>query len=80
MLSYIREMEKEEDVTLEDDYESFLCDFYCEAAAGMMIDQIRHQKYSDDQTTTKYSTLTIRASLAGIMKEVKRRESAEMTM
>lgn len=79
VLSYIREMEKEEDVTLEDDYESFLCDFYCEAAAGMMIDQIRHQKYSDDQTTTKYSTLTIRASLAGIMKEVKRRESAELT-
>ncbi len=75
VLAYIREIEKEEDVVLDKDYETFLCDFYCEAAAGMMIDQIRNQIYLDDQTTTKYSTLTIRASLAGIMKEVKQRNS-----
>ncbi|MGN0438552.1 MAG: TetR/AcrR family transcriptional regulator C-terminal domain-containing protein [Lachnospiraceae bacterium] len=70
VLSIIDSAEKQAEKTLESDYKNFLCSFYTEALAGILIDWIKNRKERDRQQTIDYIVNTMRVSLLGILNEV----------
>lgn len=65
--SIIDSAEEEVGKALSDDYKSFLCFFYTEALAGILIDWIKNRKERNRQQVTEYLVKTIKASLLGIL-------------
>lgn len=60
---------------LEQGYKDFLCRFYTDAIAGMLIEWIRSRDRSDRAAVVDYVTYTIRESLVGIFCSERCRES-----
>ena len=54
---------------LEPEYKTFLCHFYTEALAGMLIDWIKHREVRDRERVIEYITTTLIGSLKGILQE-----------
>lgn len=52
---------------LEDGYKDFLCSFYAEAIAGILIDWIKNRESRNRDTVIRYISDTIRKSLIGIL-------------
>lgn len=53
--------------SLEKDYKDFLCHFYMEAIAGMLIDWIKNRDKKNREVVTQYIFTTIRKSLMAIV-------------
>lgn len=67
--SLIDGAEKETGKTLNDNYKDFLCSFYTEALAGILIDWIKNRKERSRQQVMEYLVNTMKLSLCGILKE-----------
>ena len=65
--SLINGAEKETGKTLSSGYKDFLCSFYTEALAGILIDWIKNRKERNRQQVMEYLVKTIRDSLSGIL-------------
>ena len=67
--SIIDSAEREVGKTLSDEYKNFLCSFYTEALAGILIDWIKNRKEQNRQQVIEYLVKTMKASLLGIMEK-----------
>lgn len=65
--SIIDSAEKEVGKTLSDEYKNFLCFFYTEALAGILIDWIKNRKERNRQQVIAYLVTTMKESLLGIL-------------
>lgn len=65
--SIIDAAEKEVGKTLNSEYKTFLCFFYTEALAGILIDWIKNRKERDRKLVTEYLVKTMKESLLGIL-------------
>lgn len=65
--SIIDSAQKETGCSLNDDYKEFLCNFYTEALAGILIDWIKTRDKRNKEKITKYIENTIKNSLLGIL-------------
>ena len=54
-------------VYLDADYRTFLCEFYTEALAGILIDWIKHRAERNRQQVVQYLSETLKKSLQGIL-------------
>ncbi len=64
--SVIEEIEERVGVRLEPGYRDFLCEFYSSAVSGILIEWVRDRSRRDRDAVTRYLTVAIRDSLAGI--------------
>ncbi|MGN0504989.1 MAG: TetR/AcrR family transcriptional regulator C-terminal domain-containing protein [Lachnospiraceae bacterium] len=67
VVSIIDSAEKEVGKTLDHDYKSFLCTFYTEALAGILIEWIKNRKERNRQQVMEYLVKTMKDSILGIM-------------
>lgn len=65
--SIIDSAEKETGKLLDENYKNFLCNFYTEALAGMLIDWIKNRNSRDKVMVIEYLEKTIKNSLFGIL-------------
>lgn len=65
--SIIDSAEKETGKLLDENYKNFLCNFYTEALAGMLIDYIKNRNSRDKVMVIEYLEKTIKNSLFGIL-------------
>lgn len=65
--SIIDSAEKETGKLLDENYKSFLCNFYTEALAGILIDWIKNRKSRDKEMLIEFIEKTIKNSLFGIL-------------
>lgn len=65
--SIIDSAQKETGKTLNENYQRFLCYFYSEALAGILIDWIKNRSERNKQEIIDYLVKTIRGSLLGIL-------------
>ncbi|BFL47655.1 TetR/AcrR family transcriptional regulator C-terminal domain-containing protein [Lactonifactor longoviformis] len=65
--SIIESAEKENNKFLSAEYKSFLCRFYTEALAGVIIDWIKNRKERNRQQVIDYLVNTLKVSLTGIL-------------
>lgn len=65
--SIIDNAEKEVGKSLDDDYKNFLCSFYTEALAGILIDWIKNRKEQNRQQVMEFLVKTMKGSLMGIL-------------
>ena len=72
VITIIDTAEKELNVTLEENYKTFLCHFYVEAIAGSLIDWIKNRKERNREQVIQYLSGTIKDSLIGILEHQKR--------
>lgn len=63
----IESAEKKAGVTITEDYRQFICNFYTEALAGMLIDWFRDRNQSDRQKIIDYISRIFRSSLPNIL-------------
>lgn len=64
---FVNTMEKENGKTLDPEYKAFLCKFYTEALAGVLVDWIKHRETRNRTQVIEYVTKTIKDSLRGIL-------------
>ena len=67
----ISRAESECDVHLNADYKLFLCQFYTEAMAGMLIDWMKSRKIKNSDQIAEYIAVTVKGSLIGIFNQIK---------
>lgn len=67
VMSIIESAEQETGKFLDSDYKEFLCSFYTEALAGMLIDWVNNRDERNQKKTTEYLVQTIKHSLLGIL-------------
>lgn len=67
--SIIDSAEKEIGSTLDSEYRDFLCRFYTEALAGILIDWIKNRKDRNRQQLIEYLSVTMKNSLYGILRQ-----------
>lgn len=67
VFSLIDSAEKETGKPLSAEYKNFLCFFYTEALAGILIDWVKNRKDQDRQKVIEYLVKTMRDSLLGIL-------------
>ena len=65
--SLVDSAEKELGKQLEPEYKEFLCNFYAEGLAGILIDWIKHREIRNKQQEVEFVTRTIKGSLIGIL-------------
>lgn len=63
----IREAETAENVVLPDNYRTFLCNFYTEAIAGMLINLFQDPQKHDKEEILQYISIIIRQSLPAVL-------------
>lgn len=64
----IRNTEIQMETTISDDFRAFLCDFYTEGLAGMLINLFQHpEKYKKEQLVD-YCGITIHSSIQAVIK------------
>lgn len=68
--SIIDSAEKDMGKTLNKEYKTFLCFFYTEALAGVLVDWIKNRQHKDRQETIEYLVTTMRNSLTSILQTV----------
>ncbi|MGN0481999.1 MAG: TetR/AcrR family transcriptional regulator C-terminal domain-containing protein [Lachnospiraceae bacterium] len=71
----IHRAEQECNVQLDTEYKQFLCQFYTEALAGMLIDWIKNKKERNSKQIVTYLSETVKASLLGILQRQKKNDS-----
>ena len=59
--------EKEAGKCLDKDYKNFLCNFYTEALAGMLIDWIKNRDERSQKQVIDYLSKTLKGSIMGIL-------------
>lgn len=64
--SIVESAEKQFNTKLNEEYKQFVCQFYSEAIAGMLIDWIKHKTIKERDKIIKYLSTTFKASLTGI--------------
>ncbi|MGN0459544.1 MAG: TetR/AcrR family transcriptional regulator C-terminal domain-containing protein [Ruminococcus sp.] len=69
MTSIIEQTEEMTGKHLDLGYKDFLCSFYVEATAGMLIDWIKDREHRNREIVAKYMLKTIRDSLIGVLQE-----------
>lgn len=67
VVSLVDSAERELGKTLDSGYKIFLCSFYTEALAGILIDWIKNRKERNRQQIMEYLVRTMRESLLGIL-------------
>lgn len=67
VISIIESAEQDTGKFLDADYKVFLCSFYTEALAGMLIDWIKNRNERNQTQITEYLVQTIKHSLLGIL-------------
>ncbi|MGN0395582.1 MAG: TetR/AcrR family transcriptional regulator C-terminal domain-containing protein [Coprococcus sp.] len=67
VLSIIESAEKEFDRYLDQEYKTFLCKFYVEALAGILIDWIKNRNERNRKQVPEYIVTTLKKSLIGIL-------------
>ncbi|MGN0329429.1 MAG: TetR/AcrR family transcriptional regulator C-terminal domain-containing protein [Lachnospira sp.] len=65
--SIIDGAEKEMGQTLDKEYKKFICFFYTEALAGVLVDWIKNRKERNRQEVIEYLVRTMKDSLKGIL-------------
>lgn len=65
----IRNVETSLNLTLDDDFRQFTCDFYTEALAGMLIDWIRNPNKRSQESTMQYISSILRSSITAVVME-----------
>lgn len=70
-LSIINSAEMETGVSLSEEYKQFLCSFYTEALAGMLVEWIKNRQQYDEEQIAEYIHTTIKMSLIGILQSQK---------
>lgn len=65
--SIIDSAEKETGHFLSEDYKKFICSFYTEALAGMLIDWVKNYKTKNREQVIEYLVKTMKTSLMGIL-------------
>ena len=63
----INTVEKEYKQKLTTEYKKFLCDFYTEALAGMLIGWFKNREHQNRSQMIEYISITLKGSLHGIM-------------
>lgn len=63
----INTAEIEMGIYLDKEYKEFLCSFYTEALAGMLIDWIKNRNERNRSQVIEYLSITLKASLVGIL-------------
>ncbi len=63
----IRDAEKAENVVISDNYRTFLCNFYTEAIAGMLINLFQDPQKHDKEEILQYISIIIRQSLPAVL-------------
>ncbi len=63
----IRDTEKKLGVTIDDHYRQFLCNFYTEAIAGMLIDLFQNPDIFDRDRTFEYFSVILNNSLPAVL-------------
>lgn len=63
----IRDTEKKLGVTINDHYRQFLCNFYTEAIAGMLIDLFQNPDICDRDRTFEYFSVILNNSLPAVL-------------
>lgn len=63
----IRDTEKKLGVTIDDHYRQFLCNFYTEAIAGMLIDLFQNPDICDRDRTFEYFSVILNNSLPAVL-------------
>jgi len=59
--------EQEQNVTLDDDYKNFLCIFYTEAIAGILLDWIQNRHKQDKKQVIAFVSHTIKTSVSSVI-------------
>ena len=67
VISIINSAEEETGHTLEQEYKEFLCGFYTEALAGILVNFIKNRDERNRAQLTDYLVRTMRESLLGIL-------------
>lgn len=67
MEKLIKEAETVENVSLSDSYRSFLCNFYTEAIAGMLINLFQEPHKCNKEEILQYISVIIRQSLPAVL-------------
>ncbi|MGN1414919.1 MAG: TetR/AcrR family transcriptional regulator C-terminal domain-containing protein [Anaerovoracaceae bacterium] len=65
--SFIDSAEKETGLFLSENYKRFICSFYTEALAGMLIDWAKNHKTRNREQVIEYLVKTMKSSLMGIL-------------
>lgn len=73
VFSLINGAEKEFGIELDEGYKTFLCSFYTEALAGVLIEWIKNRTEMNQQQVMEYLIHTIKDSLIGIFRQEHRR-------
>lgn len=63
----IESAEKIEGKTFRSSYREFLCHFYTEALAGILVDWIKNREVRNRTMLIEYLSVTVRASLVGLL-------------
>ncbi|MGN1114740.1 MAG: TetR/AcrR family transcriptional regulator C-terminal domain-containing protein [Oscillospiraceae bacterium] len=71
MMNLIKRVEEITGEYTNDDFRSFICDFYTEALATKIIELLRNRQPYDRKKLIRYISLTFQASLPAILKKAK---------
>lgn len=71
----IRDTERKLGVTIDDHYRQFLCNFYTEAIAGMLIDLFQNPDICDRDRTFEYFSVILNNSLPAVLVVKKQKSS-----
>ena len=63
----VLDTEKKMELTIEEDYRNFLCNFYTEAIAGMLINLFQNPDKYDRQKTLEYFSIMLNTSLPAVL-------------
>lgn len=65
--SIINRTEQENKITLNQDFKNFLCEFYTEALAGILIDWIKNRNIRNRKETINYISFILKSSITAIL-------------
>lgn len=65
--SVISRAEQESGITLNQDFRKFLCEFYTEALAGILIDWIKNRNARNRKETVNYISFILKSSITAIL-------------
>lgn len=68
VLTLINRLEEAMGISVNEDFKSYVCDFYTEAFAGNLIDILRNRQSYDRKKIIDYFLVTLKASLPEVLK------------
>lgn len=69
VLTLINRLEEAMGISVNEDFKSYVCDFYTEALAGHLIDILRNRQSYDRKKIIDYFLVTLKASLPEVLKQ-----------